>query len=60
MIVRKKLITVNRKVVEISSHESQSCRSELEWGRGGSKEQSFVAVYDGCPMLQIGVTGNTD
>jgi hypothetical protein len=42
------------------SQKGQSCRSELEWGEGGSEEQSLVAVCGGCPMLQIGVTRNVD
>jgi hypothetical protein len=52
--------TIEYHLEKISSHGGQSCRSELERGEGGSKEQSSVAVCGGCPMLQIGVTGNID
>jgi hypothetical protein len=43
---------------KISSNGGQSRRSELQRGKGGSEEQSSVAVCDGCSMLEVGVAEN--
>jgi hypothetical protein len=56
----KALGSLNEYLEKISSNGGQSYRSELERGEGGSEEQSSEAVCGGCPMLQIGVTGNSD
>jgi len=44
----------------VPGEDQFKCRSDLERGEGGSEDQSLVAVCGGCPMLQIGVTGNID
>jgi hypothetical protein len=38
--------------------EAKAVGLNWEQGEGGSEVQSLVAVCGGCPMLQIGVTGN--